>query len=62
MSRRQLCSQCSTTRLADNIRQMEARSGPNFKKWRQGLIRATGVRLVETSSGLSAEFDENLLT
>jgi hypothetical protein len=61
MSRRQLCDRCSKALLTDNIVQMEARSGPNFKKWRHGMIRATGVRVVRTPEGFVGLIDENLI-
>jgi hypothetical protein len=48
MSRRQLCSRCSVDLLADNIAQMDARSGPNFTKWRHGMIRCAGGAVVDT--------------
>lgn len=42
MSRSRLCTDCGQRELESNIRQMEARSGPNFAKWRDGMIRAAG--------------------
>lgn len=47
MSRSRLCPKCSTELLADNIVQMEARSGPNFTKWRHGMIRCAGGVVVD---------------
>jgi ribosomal protein S26 len=48
MSHTQLCPRCSKALLADNIVQMEARSGPNFTKWRHGMIRCAGGVVVDT--------------
>jgi hypothetical protein len=42
MSRHRLCYTCGIVNLTDNIVQMEARSGPNFTKWRHAMIRCAG--------------------
>jgi hypothetical protein len=37
-----LCHDCGLAALRENVAQMEARSGPNFTKWRHGMIRCAG--------------------
>jgi hypothetical protein len=42
LSRHRLCADCGYINLSSNIEQMTARSGPNFVKWRHGMIRCAG--------------------
>jgi hypothetical protein len=42
-----LCETHSRERLLDNIEQMHARSGPNFQKWRRGMILCAGGTILD---------------
>jgi hypothetical protein len=37
-----LCPACGKAAMDENVEQMLARSGPNFTKWRHGMIRCAG--------------------
>ena len=37
-----LCAACGKAAMETNVSQMLARSGPNFTKWRHGIIRCAG--------------------
>lgn len=50
MSRRQLCPTCSQVLLASNIVQMKTLSGPNFTKWRHGMIRCAGGIVIDNNN------------
>jgi len=47
MSRSRLCPDCSHDLLASNIVQMKTLTGPNFTKWRHGMIRCAGGIVVD---------------
>jgi ribosomal protein L37E len=53
LSRHRLCFECGYTRQKDNILQMEARSGPNFTKWRHAMIRCAGGTVPESNQSTS---------
>jgi hypothetical protein len=36
------CQRCGEAEIASNITQMHHRSGPNFNRWRAGMIRCAG--------------------
>lgn len=47
MSRHRLCTECSTLLLVDNVQQMLARSGPNWTKWRRGMVGCVAPWLLD---------------
>ena len=42
-----LCPACGRAAMAENVAQMEARSGPNFTKWRQRMAASVGAVLLD---------------
>jgi len=42
ISQRGYCAEHAKERMEENVDQMLARSGPNFTKWRHGMIRCAG--------------------
>jgi RNA polymerase subunit RPABC4/transcription elongation factor Spt4 len=50
LSHSRLCPRCGHDRLESNIVQMATLSGPNFTKWRHGMIRCAGGIVVDNST------------
>jgi hypothetical protein len=42
MSHTRLCADCGYLLLKANVEQLVAHKGPNFQKWRLGMIRCAG--------------------
>lgn len=47
ISQKGLCPEHGRERMEENVAQMEARSGPNFTKWRHGMIRCAGGAVLD---------------
>jgi hypothetical protein len=41
------CPDHSRIRMEENVKQMRARSGPNFTRWREAMARSVGGQLLD---------------
>lgn len=41
------CQRCGELAYVSNVKQMHARSGPNFDRWRTGMIRCAGGQVTD---------------